>query len=137
MKVKIVIDTNVSSLSSRSVFHWLVQLILKEEVALYVTDDILLEYEEVLTDKYSDSVAINFITALKELPKVHFVHIYYHWSLVKDADDNKFVDCYMVANAEYLITNDKHFNVLKNISFPVIKIIKIEDFKKISLNFLD
>lgn len=70
--IKAVIDTNVlvSALSSRSVYHWLIKSLIDERFELYVTDEIMFEYEEVLKNKYSESVADNFILALKELPNV-------------------------------------------------------------------
>jgi putative PIN family toxin of toxin-antitoxin system len=101
MALKIVIDTNVlvSALSSKSNYHWLLELLLEEKFDLYITDEILFEYEEVLKAKYSDSVATNFLAALKELPSVYFTHVYFRWNLISDADDNKFVDCYVAAGA--------------------------------------
>ena len=42
---------------------------------------------------------------------------------------NKFVDCAIVADADYIVSNDKHFNVLK--PFPPIKVIDIEAFKDV------
>jgi putative PIN family toxin of toxin-antitoxin system len=133
MAAKFVIDTNVlvSALSSKSVLHWLIRLILEEKISLYVTDEILLEYEEVLKRKYSVTVADNFLIALKELPNVNFVKIYYHWALLKDADDNKFSDCYIAANANHLITNDSHFTILKSLEFPRINIYTVEELRSI------
>lgn len=128
---KVVVDTNalVSSLASKSVFHKLIQLILDEEVTMFVTDEMMYEYEEVLDQKYSISVAQNFLSALKELPTVAYVNIYFKWNLLSQGkDDNKFVDCYLAANAEYLITNDTGYNVLKKIDFPKVNLIKLEDF---------
>ncbi len=76
---KVVVDTNalVSSLASKSVFHKLIQLILDEEVSMFVTDEMMYEYEEVLHQKYSISVAQNFLSALKEIPTVAYVNIYF------------------------------------------------------------
>ena len=45
-----------------------------------------------------------------------------------DPDDNKFVDCAICGNAEYIVSNDTHFNILKNIEFPKIKVVKIDEF---------
>ena len=134
MQRKVVVDTNalVSALSSKSIFHWLVRLILDENIRVYITDEIMLEYEEVLKQKYSAYVAENFLIALKELPNVNYVLIYYRWNILKDPDDNKFVDCYVAANADYLITNDKGFNVLKSTDFPPVNIVTINEFEKIS-----
>ena len=75
--MKVVIDTNVlvSALSRKSQYHWLVQQLLDEKINVHVTDEILLEQEEVLNQKYSYSVANNFVTALKELPNVYFTQV--------------------------------------------------------------
>ncbi len=129
--IKAVIDTNVlvSALSSKSVYHWLIKSLLNEQFELYITDEILFEYEEILKSKYSETVASTFLAAIKELPNVHFTHIYFHWSLISDPDDNKFVDCYVAAGAQYLISYDSDFSVLKTISFPKVNIVKLDDFK--------
>ncbi|WP_417570360.1 PIN domain-containing protein [Phocaeicola coprocola] len=50
--------------------------------------------------------------------------------MTADQDDNKFVDCAITANAEYIVTEDHHFNELKNISFPSVAIINLKDFAK-------
>ncbi len=45
MAIKVVIDTNVlvSTLSSRSVYHWLIEQLLNEQYELHITDEIMLE----------------------------------------------------------------------------------------------
>jgi len=133
MAIKVVIDTNVlvASLSSKSIYHWLIKLLLNEKIELYVTDEIILEYEEILGTKYSGSVAANFLVALKELPNVHFTQIYFYWNLISDPDDNKFVDCYIAAGANYLLTHDSHFSILKSIEFPRINVINIHEFSEV------
>lgn len=131
MALKIVIDTNVlvSSLSTKSNYHWLIELLLEEKLDLYITDEILFEYEEVLKTKYSERVATNFLAALKELPNVHFVHVYFRWNLISDPDDNKFVDCYVAAGANYLLSHDSHFAVLKHTTFPKVNVVKLDEFQ--------
>jgi putative PIN family toxin of toxin-antitoxin system len=90
MAIKTVIDTNVlvSALSSRSIYHWLIEALLDEKIELYITEEILLEYEEVLRSKYSETVASNFLVALRELPNVHYAHVYFRWNLIKDPKVN-------------------------------------------------
>jgi putative PIN family toxin of toxin-antitoxin system len=131
MELKMVIDTNVlvSALSSKSKYHWLIDLLLEEKFDLYITDEILFEYEEILKAKYSESVAMNFLTALKELPNVHFAHVYFRWNLIVDPDDNKFADCYIAAGANYLLSHDAHFSVLKQITFPKVNVMKLDEFQ--------
>jgi putative PIN family toxin of toxin-antitoxin system len=100
--MKVVVDTNVlvSALSTKSIHHWVVKQILDEKFDLHIADEIMLEYEEILTQKYSATVANNFIAALKQLPNVYYTQVYFHWNLLNDKDDNKFVDCYVAANAD-------------------------------------
>ena len=131
--LKVVIDTNVivSALSSRSKYHWVIELILNEQIEMYVTDEIILEYEEILNQKYSHVACTLFINALKELPNVKYIKVYYNWVLLKDLDDNKFVDCYVAASAEYLITNDRGFNILSSINFPKVACVALENFEQL------
>ena len=49
--------------------------------------------------------------------------------ITQDPDDNKFVDCAIVANADYLVSEDNHFNVLKDIPFPKVNVITLEQFQ--------
>ena len=56
---------------------------------------------------------------------------YVHFELLPaDEDDNKFVDCAIAADAEYIVTNDKHFNPLKDILWPKVNIISLANFVK-------
>ncbi|WP_394353367.1 hypothetical protein [Mucilaginibacter mali] len=41
------------------------------------------------------------------------------------------MDCAFAANADYIVTHDNHFNVLKTIPFPRIPLIDIHSFKLI------
>jgi putative PIN family toxin of toxin-antitoxin system len=131
MALRTVIDTNilVSALSSKSQNHWLVELLLEEKLELSVTEDILLEDAEVLKTKYSDNVASNFLLALRELPNVFYSRVFFRWNLISDADDNKFIDCYVSSGAHYLITHDSHFSILKSVVFPKINVVSPEEFK--------
>lgn len=57
---------------------------------------------------------------------------YYSWNLIKnDADDNKYTDIYIAASADYLVTEDGHFNQLKYIDFPKVNVAGIEEFLKV------
>jgi len=48
--------------------------------------------------------------------------------IAADADDNKFVVCAFAANADFIITNDRHFDILKTIDFPSIPVFRLEEF---------
>ena len=56
----------------------------------------------------------------------------YRFLLIKaDPDDDKFVDCAIAGNADFIVTHDGHFNVLKTIDFPVVEIVTIDEFREI------
>ena len=46
-------------------------------------------------------------------------------------DRNKFVDCAIACNADYLITEDRHFNQLDDIFFPKVVRVGLASFKQI------
>ncbi len=53
----------------------------------------------------------------------------------QDQDDEKFVDCAIAICANYLVTNDHHFNPLKKLPFPVLKIANEDEFRTIFEGF--
>ncbi len=129
---RFVLDTNVLlvSISSHSRYHWILQGLIHQEFELAITTDILSEYEEIISDKYSTTVAQNVIRTILLLPNVIQANVYYNWNLIQDdRDDYKFVDCAIASNAEAIITHDKHFNIIEKISFPSVKIMNISEFK--------
>ena len=64
------------------------------------------------------------------LPNVIQLDTFYNWYLItSDADDNKFADCAIAANADYIVTNDKHFKVLKDIKFPAMNVVNMSQFQ--------
>lgn len=135
--MRIVIDTNVLlvSIGKKSPHRWLFDAILTGEVTVLVTNDILLEYQEIIAQQTDSIVAENVIKALTKLPNVEKCTIYYHWKLIEqDPDDDKFTDCAVCGDADYLITHDRHFNILKTIYFPTVNVISIFDFQKIFSN---
>ena len=88
-----------------------------------------LEYEEIIQQKYGTATANTFIALLDELPNVHFITTHFKCRLIEDdADDNKYSDCAVAGQAEWLVTEDSHFNILKKISFPQINVIAIDEF---------
>jgi putative PIN family toxin of toxin-antitoxin system len=133
-KLKVVIDTNILlvSISSKSKYHWIFEKLLNDEFDLFVTNEVLMEYEEIISSKYNSRLAKNVIRTLLLLPNVHQATIYYNWNLIEnDADDNKFVDCAVNSNSHVLVTNDKHFDVLKNLDFPKLMVVNISAFEGI------
>lgn len=132
--LKIVLDTNIvlSSISRRSPYHLIMSELFKGSYELYVTTEILLEYEEKLEKNFDKDLAETLISALLMKSTVKKIDVYFNLGLIKeDIDDNKFVDCAFAGNVHYLVSNDKHFNVLQTVEFPKINLLKIDDFMKL------
>ncbi len=130
----IVLDTNclLQTLPSGSPFHKIWTEVLDGNICLCVNTDILEEYEEVLALKTTPEIARNIVDAIANLTTTVFQNTYVHFELLPaDSDDNKFVDCAVASDAEYIVTNDKHFNPLKTIPWPKVEIIKMVDFIKL------
>ena len=130
---RIVLDTNclLQALPSRSPYHKIWSEILAGHVSLCVNTEILNEYEEIIARKTNADIAHNVIEAIARLHTTEFLNVYYHFRLIEaDADDNKFVDCAVAANAEYIVTNDAHFDILKQIAWPKLTVTTIKEFAK-------
>lgn len=77
----------------------------------------------------SVEVADNVIHLLLESANVELVNPYFSLHLIEaDHDDDKFVDCAFAANATYIVSDDKHFDVLKEMSFPKLLVLKLKEF---------
>ena len=138
--IKIVLDTNVLlvSISSRSKYHWIFQELLSGSFVLVITTEILLEYEEIIKRQYNVAVAEDVIRLMLLLPNVVHQQVYFNWRLIgNDPDDNKFVDAYVAGNADLLVTNDRHFDVLKQVAYPPVEVASIDMFKSLIRDLSD
>ena len=101
--MRIVLDTNclIQSLSPHSAFFPVWESLLSEAI----------------------------VNTIANAPFVLHVDPTYRFNLIQtDPDDNKFVDCAVIAGARYIVTNDHHFNILREVKFPLIQIITLKDF---------
>jgi putative PIN family toxin of toxin-antitoxin system len=128
---RIVIDTNclLAILPSRSPYHCVWTEFLADRLEICVSNEILMEYEEILSEKTSPSFADAIIQALLNRKNLVRVSPVWRFNLIcQDPDDNKFVDCAVCGQAEFLVSNDKHFGMLRNVSFPPITLVTIQEF---------
>ena len=128
---RVVLDTHclLQVLPSRSPYHKIWTGILAGRIRLCVNTEILNEYEEILAQKATAEIAHNVVEAIARLHTTEFQEVFIHFGLIEaDADDNKFVDCAVAADAEYIVTHDAHFNVLKQIDWPKLTVIAIKEF---------
>ena len=134
---RIVLDTNclIASLSRHSEYYPVWKGLQTGKYVLCLSNDILTEYEEIIAMKTSAEVAKNVVGLLLKSKNVEFVSPYFNWRLIEaDHDDDKFVDCAFAANATYIVSNDKHLEVLKKVPFPKIPVLKLIQFLQLLQN---
>ena len=128
---RIVLDTNslIQSIPPRSIYHAIWQSFLDGTNTLCVSTEILAEYEEILQRLTNVDTAQLVIELIVNNPHTLMFSPYYHFELItSDPDNNKFVDCAIVASAKYIVTEDHHYDVLKSCSFPKVDVIDLDSF---------
>ena len=110
------LDTNVvwRLLGSNGACLPILRAMMAGELALAVSNEILLEYEEVLTRKFGPKAWGRFTVILDGMGElydsVRHTDPHFHFHVVTaDPDDNKFTDCAIAAEADWMITDDGHF----------------------------
>lgn len=131
-ELKLVIDTNIliSIIGKISAHRWIFDAIISERISLCITNEILLEYREILERKTTVTIAENVIELILLLPTTIQKVTHFNFQLIDlDKEDNKFIDCAVASNAHFLVSNDNHFNILKTIEFPVVSLLTLQEFE--------
>ena len=129
--MRIVLDTKslIIALSSKNKYGVVWKAFLEGRYTLCVSNEILEEYVEVIGRNLSPTLADMVAYAILLHKYVERIDPHFRFGLITaDADDNKFVDCAIIAGAKYIVTEDRHFNVLKEIQFPKVEIVGIDRF---------
>lgn len=132
--LRVILDTNVLMVSvlPHHKYYWIFKNLIQERYNLLISNEIIEEYQEKLVQFYGISKMDIALNELLSLPNVEFISPTYRWTLIRDdPDDDKFVDCAVAGNADFIVSHDKHFNVLQTVPFPIIKVIKIPEFQRI------
>jgi putative PIN family toxin of toxin-antitoxin system len=138
MNRQVVIDTNclVQMISVHSPYRPAWQAFREGQYTLCVSNDILNEYNEILGRVANTAVAHNIVNAIVRSPYTRMLDPHFHFGLIEqDPDDNKFVDCAIIAGADYIVSEDSHFRVLSEIPFPNVNVIRMDEFLQ-DLNLL-
>ena len=138
MSRQVVIDTNclVQMISAHSPYRPAWQAFREGQYTLCVSNDILNEYNEILERVANAAVAHNIVNAIVRSPYTRMLDPHFHFGLIEqDPDDNKFVDCAIIAGADYIVSEDSHFRVLSEIPFPNVNVIRMDEFLQ-DLNLL-
>lgn len=128
---RIVLDTNclLMSLPRISPFRIIWDMFLESQFILCVSTDIIEEYSEIISKKTTSEIANNVIATILNVQNTELVTPYFRFNLIQsDIDDNKFVDCCIISNAQYIVSNDRHFDILKQIEFPHVNVISAKEF---------
>lgn len=127
----VVLDTNclVQMISLHSPYRPAWQAFREGRYTLCVSNDILNEYSEILERVANAAVAHNIVNAIARSPYTRMFDPHFRFGLIEqDPDDNKFVDCAIIAGADYIVSEDSHFRVLEQVIFPSVHVIHLEDF---------
>lgn len=112
-----------------SVAHKLLIKLIKQDIQIFTTREILDEFANVLKRdfKYDEAETNNIIEKVLGFAKL--VEAKEKLNMIKDdSEDNKILECAIASNSNYIVTYDKHLLNLKE--FRSIKILKPEDIMK-------
>ena len=127
----VVIDTNclLQIISRKSPYRPIWDAFLDGRYDLCVSNDILEEYQEILGQQITPSIAENVVLLILNRENVRLVDPHFRMELITaDPDDNKFVDCAFAAGADYLVSEDSHFDVLLTTPFPQLNLVTLDEF---------
>lgn len=128
--MRLVLDTNVlisATLWDNSVSHKLLIKLIKDNIKIFITIEILEEYKEaVMRDfKYTKeevelilNTLLGFLKLTTPIRKINLVK--------EDPDDNKIIACAVSSNSNFILSYDNHLLKLKE--FEGIGIITPEKF---------
>ena len=132
--LRVVLDTNILMVSflPHHKHFWLYEALENGQFTLLLSNEILEEYSEKITERYNSVIADMIAFALSNLKNTLKISPTFRFLLIKaDPDDDKFVDCAVAGNADFIVSHDNHFNILKTIDFPVVEVLTIEEFREI------
>ena len=132
----VVIDTNclLQIIARKSPYRPIWNAYLAGRYQLCVSNEILDEYQEILEQQITPTVAENVILLILNRSNTLLIDPHFRMGLItKDPDDNKFVDCAFAAGADYLVSEDSHFNLLRNTPFPMLNLVTLDEFMQTNL----
>ena len=132
----VVIDTNclLQIIARHSPYRPIWDAFLTGRFDLCVSNEILEEYQEILGQQITSTIAENVVLLILNQKNVQLVDPHFRMGIItSDPDDNKFVDCAFAAGADYLISEDSHFDVLRKTPFPQLNLVTLDEFMETRL----
>ena len=116
----VVVDTDAlwPALSARHRFKAIIRAWAAGRFAWAMNIAILLEYEEILVPRLGAERWREFVELLDTIGElrgnVRHIEPSFHFHLIAaDPDDDKFADCASAAGADWIVTEDTHFDALR------------------------
>ena len=123
------LDTNIflQIFGRRQPFYPILRALLSGRLTLAVSTAILLEYEEVTAKLSGPERWQNISTLLEVLVQLHgnisFLEPQFRFGVISaDPDDNKFCDCAIAAAADFVVTEDHHFDALRSAGYKPVPV---------------
>lgn len=129
-RLKVVLDTNVyvSALGWRGKEHRIFRKCVAGEVALYLSYEILQEIERVLTYPkfgFTEEERKSFLRLIRQVGRVVMPLEGVH-RITDDPSDDKFLTCAIAAEADVIVSGDRH--LLRLGSFRRVRIVSPREF---------
>jgi putative PIN family toxin of toxin-antitoxin system len=116
-------------LVKKSAYRNVFDAFLERKIDFCANYEMILEYEEKFNSFWGSGVTNNLLGLFEYSENFHEIIVHFNWRLISDdPDDNKFIDAYLAANADILVSNDSSIAALKNNQFPPLKIMSIQEF---------
>ena len=94
-----------------------------------ISNEILTGHEEPVTRRHSVATAQQIHEVLLTASNTHFQEACHKWQLIDSkSEDNKFMDVAVAVNADFLVANDRRFEVLRQVKYLRIPIISLQAF---------
>jgi putative PIN family toxin of toxin-antitoxin system len=132
--MRVVIDTNcfLAIIPKLSPYRPIFDSFRRAKFELAISTEILNEYSEIFTEKMTPEISENLLELILKQPNSIHTEIFYRWGLIHvDYDDNKFVDTAISSISDYVVTVDGHFKILKDIPFPKVIVLNLNEFLEI------
>lgn len=130
------IDTNslIQLFGKRSPFRAIAVAVLDARIELAVSSAILLEYEEVAAAMYGPEFArevMHFLDLATAAGSLRRVDPSFNFRIISaDPDDDIFADCAIAAAVEHIITEDRHFEALRDAGYKAQPITPLEFIRR-------
>jgi len=119
--MRVCIDTNalVQLFGTATPFGRIADALQRGRLEVAVSNEILLEYEETLATLSGPARWQTVWRFLEGVSRLHnnvlYVEPHFRFRVITaDPDDNKFVDCVIAVEADFILTSDRHFDVLRS-----------------------